>query len=293
MPRARVALARAEARALLSFDSAARRADGAAALDRVALIVPSSLCSSEVARMCAATLNSALLGVATNELSFADLERQHEPAPSRAVARGDGSAAASRAAAAGSARAAVRRFVALPHTEGCGSAGHEALYGDVLVGHLCHPLVACALVVEHGCEKQHNDAMAQRLRAHGVGDPAKRFGWCSVQRGGGIAPAAASVRRWFEGALALEAAAQTDAAVDAALQRRHLGEVVVAFAAATATALSPSLALALCRVVRTLVAAGGRVVIARDSPLLRSAEVLDEGEFIFIPLHFVRILLTI
>ena len=295
VPRERVALARAEARALLSFASASRRADAPAALDRIALIVPSSLCSGEVARMCAATLNCELLGAATDELTFAVVERPLGAA--HAVVGGSGSAAresvattptaaaaaaeaplapfvAVAARAAGSSLA-VRRFVALPHTEGCGSAGNETLYGDVLVGHICHPLVAYALVVEHGCEKQHNDAMAQRLSAHGVGDPAKRFGWCSVQLGGGIAAAAASVRRWFEGALAMDEAMVVDTA-EASPQRHHLGEIVVAFAAATVSPLSPSLACALSRVVRTLVAAGGRVIIARDSPLLRSAEILDE-----------------
>ena len=172
----------------------------------------------------------------------------------------------------------VSKYVALPHTEGCGSAGHEVLYGDVLVGHLLHPLVACALVLEHGCEKQHNDAMAARLAAHGVSDPRSKFGWASVQLGGGITPAVASVRRW-----AVEAAEKAKAQCDAARceedptprgRRRHLGEVGIAIASTRKP--SARAARALCRVVQTVVAAGGRIFVARDDPLLRSALILDE-----------------
>ena len=50
------------------------------------------------------------------------------------------------------------RFVALSHTEGCGSKGNTIHdnYDNILVGHLTHPLVASALILEHGYESEHN-----------------------------------------------------------------------------------------------------------------------------------------
>ena len=58
------------------------------------------------------------------------------------------------------------RFVALAHTEGCGvSSGlSEELYTRTLLGYLLHPLVGPALLLEHGCEKTHNDYFRQELR---------------------------------------------------------------------------------------------------------------------------------
>ena len=53
----------------------------------------------------------------------------------------------------------ISRFIALPHTEGCGVSGGNAedIYKRTLIGHLTHPIVALGLFLEHGCEKQHND----------------------------------------------------------------------------------------------------------------------------------------
>ena len=79
----------------------------------------------------------------------------------------------------------VSRFVALVHTEGCGSANGAGLYLDTLTGHLAHRSVRHAVLLEHGCEMTHNDAVRNHLAAHGVA--AERFGWASVQLDGGIA----------------------------------------------------------------------------------------------------------
>ena len=81
---------------------------------------------------------------------------------------------------------AVTRVVGLVHTEGCGASGgdNEAHFTRTLVGHLVHPFVRRGLLLEHGCEKIHNDAMRIQLREHGV--DLDRFGWASVQMDGGI-----------------------------------------------------------------------------------------------------------
>lgn len=70
------------------------------------------------------------------------------------------------------------RFVSLPHTEGCG-VSDVSISSRTLVGYLRSPLVAHALLLEHGCEKTHNDFFAAELRALSV-DP-QQFGWASLQ----------------------------------------------------------------------------------------------------------------
>lgn len=52
----------------------------------------------------------------------------------------------------------LSRFVALPHTEGCGhsSGDHEALVVRSMLGYGGHPLATFSVFLEHGCEKTHN-----------------------------------------------------------------------------------------------------------------------------------------
>ncbi|MGH3099189.1 MAG: UxaA family hydrolase [Streptosporangiales bacterium] len=90
------------------------------------------------------------------------------------------------------------RTVALPHTEGCGvsSGSAENTYARIMTGYLAHPSVRMALLLEHGCEKTHNDYFRSRLVEEGL-DPG-RFGWASIQRDGGIEAVSARVREWFE-----------------------------------------------------------------------------------------------
>ncbi len=127
------------------------------ALDRLGLIFPSSLCSSEIARLAAERLN----------------------------ARGTGQAAG------------ISRFVALTHTEGCGFGGeaHYHLLDRVYRGYAAHPNAAVTLFLEHGCEKVPNDMIRRRLEAAGA-DP-RQFGWASVQLDGGIEKVLAKVEAWF------------------------------------------------------------------------------------------------
>jgi altronate dehydratase len=124
--------------------------------DQVALLMPTSLCSGQISRRIANRLN----------------ER-------------------------GATQGKVTRFVALPHTEGCGvSAGSaETIYSRTVLGHLASPTVRFGLLLEHGCEKTHNDYFRNRLEEAGL-DPS-RFGWASVQLDGGIDCVVAKVENWF------------------------------------------------------------------------------------------------
>ena len=143
----------------LEFD-AMSTGDGVAS-DQVALVMPTSLCSGQVARLIAEDLDA-------NPPPWSD----------------------------------VSRFVALVHTEGCGSNNAADLFLDTLAGHLAHRCVRHAVLLEHGCEQTHNDAVRHHIAERGL--VAERFGWASVQMDGGIA----SVRAKVAGQLEAMAAAR-------------------------------------------------------------------------------------
>ena len=92
---------------------------------------------------------------------------------------------------------AVTRMVALPHTEGCGSSGgaSEETFARMMLGYLLHPNTRMALLLEHGCEKTHNDYFRSRLVEAGA-DPS-RFGWASIQADGGLDAVGDRVKDWF------------------------------------------------------------------------------------------------
>ena len=131
------------------------------ASDQVALVMPTSLCSGQVARLIAEDLDA-------NPPPWSD----------------------------------VSRFVALVHTEGCGSNNAAGLFLETLTGHLAHRCVRHAVLLEHGCEQTHNDAVRHHLAERGLS--ADRFGWASVQMDGGIA----NVRARVAGQLRAMAAAR-------------------------------------------------------------------------------------
>ena len=126
---------------------------------RVALILPTSLCSSQIALIIADKLNCS---------SPCDFQRA----------------------------------VALPHTEGCGNSGGESerLFLRTMAGYLAHPFVSKAVLLEHGCEKTHNDAF--RLALAEMGIPASRYGFLSVQLDGGIDSVTHKSIQWFQTAKA-------------------------------------------------------------------------------------------
>lgn len=188
--------------------------------DQVALILPTSLCSSEVARMAAERLNA------------------------REVGRDRG----------------IRRFVALCHTEGCGSTG-AFLYHRLPVtyaGYLTHPHVAEALVLEHGCEKITNDALRRHLGETGI-DPAS-FGWASVQLDGGIDRVLDRIETWFTKRIRTRVAAVTG--------RAGLGTLTLGLLSCGDP--SPRLAAALATLAGAVAGSGGSVLVPLSDGLLKT-----------------------
>ncbi len=125
--------------------------------EAVGLVLPTSLCSSQITRMAIEQMNAQGLA---GELGLS-------------------------------------RFVALPHSEGCGFGGAEmerSLH-RAFQGYATHPNVAAALLLEHGCEKIPNDAMRRQFEASGI--PLDRFGWASVQLDGGIERTLRRIEMWF------------------------------------------------------------------------------------------------
>jgi altronate dehydratase len=135
---------------------AIRRSDGFTT-DRIGLILPTSLCSGQIAKMAAERLTAK--GVGKN--------------------------------------IGISRFVGLAHTEGCGVAGEstERIYTRTMVGYLTHPTVHRGLLLEHGCEKTHNDYIRHALQDRRI--TPDTFGWASVQLDGGIENVLDKVETWF------------------------------------------------------------------------------------------------
>ena len=195
------------------------------ASDQIALVMPTSLCSGQVARLIAEELDA-------NPPPWSD----------------------------------VSRFVALVHTEGCGSANGAGLYLDTLTGHLAHRSVRHAVLLEHGCEMTHNDAVRNHLAARGVA--ADRFGWASVQLDGGIASVQEKVTRQLE-ELAAARAGQRHGAPDApAFQRQRVGAAEMRVALAAHGPLAPAMGKAFGTLAVGLVSAGATVVVPDNEGLL-------------------------
>ena len=154
----------------------------------------------------------------------------------------------------------LSRFVALAHTEGCGSANSDRLYLETLLGHLRHPFTRRALLLEHGCEKTHNDAIRRFLSEHG--ESPERYGFASVQLDGGIEAVRDRVVRWFDESLA-DTLPPPRRLVDASALRLGVlshGPIDAALAGALASLCSG------------IVAAGGTVVVPANASLITCRE---------------------
>jgi len=156
--------------------------------------------------------------------------------------------------------------VALTHTEGCGFGG-ETMYHllqRTYRGYAMHPNVTAALLLEHGCEKIPNDVMRRQFETAGVA--LERFGWASVQLDGGIDKALGNVEAWF--VRARPPVAERTPAGFGGLQVGLLSAGPMGAAAAAAFA----------GVARTVLAAGGSVLVPEGDALLAAtgfrAEVL-------------------
>ena len=194
------------------------------ATDQLALILPTSLCSGQIAARMAST---------------ADAE--------------------------GWTAGRTSRTVALPHTEGCGVSGGSNVitYARTMLGYLAHPDVRLALLLEHGCEKTHNDFFRHELIDAGLNPD--RFGYASIQADGGIEASTARVRDWF---------AQRSADLQPTDRRpQGLGELSVALDARGP--VSEAVAAAYARIGGWIVAAGGTVVLPTTSSLLATEAFAD------------------
>lgn len=194
------------------------RHDGHRASDQIGLILPTSLCSGQVANMIALRLNKKKLG-----------QPDH-----------------------------LSRFVALAHTEGCGNSGgsSEQMYARTMVGYVTHPLVKHCLLLEHGCEKTHNDFMRHQIEEMG-GDPS-RLGFASIQLDGGIDKVTHKVESWFVDQLS---AAQPTTQETVGLEALRIGILSDGTVSAVA---GEQLAV----LTKMIVGAGGMVVVPENSGLL-------------------------
>ena len=194
------------------------KVNGNRAPGRVGLILPTSLCSGQIARMAAERLSA------------------------KGVGRGAG----------------ISRFVALVHTEGCGASGgvSEELYIRTMTGYLTHPMTGAALLLEHGCERTHNDFYRQQLLDRGI-DPAG-FGWASIQLDGGIEKVIDRIESWFEENLHDR---NSPSAVHTGISDLRLG-------VAAADPLPDDHSEALSQLILDVVNGGGTVVVPDNAPLL-------------------------
>lgn len=195
--------------------------------DQVGLILPTSLCSGQVAKKIAERLNE------------------------NGVGRSSG----------------ISRFTSLVHTEGCGvgGVGTEDIYTRSLISYLRHPLVHSALLLEHGCEKTHNDFMRNCIRDAGM--DVDSFGWASVQMDGGISASMACAETYFHKiANNLKVATRGEVGIEG---------IRVGFI--TTGNISIEVAQTMECLVRWIAGSGGTVVIPQSDKLLRTEEFLDGG----------------
>ena len=191
--------------------------EGSTATGRVGLVLPTSLCAGQIARLTAERLNVRAVG----------------------------------------AEKGITRFVSLVHTEGCGVTGYdtEGIYARTLVGYLSHPLVSVGLLMEHGCEKTHNDYFREQLKKMGRSEA--EFGWASVQLDGGIESVMNGVESWFCDRIE---AMEEPRYAEVGLESLRLGMIC-------AGPLGDRSAAAFSQLCRWIAGAGGTVVISENSGL--------------------------
>ena len=188
--------------------------------DQVGLILPTSLCSGQIAQMIAHRCNEQKIG-----------EKQ-----------------------------GISRFVALPHTEGCGVSGgrSEEIYTRTMIGHLTHPTVALGLLLEHGCEKTHNDHVRHEIQKLGISP--ERYGWASVQLDGGIDAVIDKVQDWFSETLSDKPAVPV---VDADLEN-------LCIAVTSTGEATEEVSQSLTRLTYRVVAAGGTAIVPANATFITS-----------------------
>ena len=201
----------------LNRNFTATELEGCVSADKVGLILPTSLCSGQVASAIAQRLTAKALGKEKG----------------------------------------ISRFVALSHTEGCGVSGGATavMQTETLLNYLRHPFVVHALLLEHGCEKTHNDHMERSLSSLGLS--AEQFGWASIQLDGGIDRVTEKVEGYFETALA-----KTNEAYEKNVDLSH-----VRLGLSSLGQVSKKIGEAFGGLVGQIVSSGGTVVLPENTRL--------------------------
>ena len=195
--------------------------------DQVGLILPTSLCSGQIAEMIARRCNEQKIG-----------EQQ-----------------------------GISRFVALPHTEGCGvsSGRSEEIYTRTMIGHLTHPTVALGLLLEHGCEKTHNDHVRHEIQQLGIST--ERYGWASVQLDGGIDAVIEKVQDWFSEELANKPSVPV---IDVGLE--HL-----CIAVTSTGEITEEVSQSLIQLIYRITTSDGTVIVPANATFLKSSRHAPSG----------------
>ena len=184
--------------------------------DQIGLIMPTSLCSGQVAKLAAADLNQLEI-------------------------------------------AGVTRFVGLAHTEGCGSANADHHFLQTLLGHVTHPCVRRAMLLEHGCERTHNDAVRIYLETQGMN--IQHLGFASVQLDGGLDRVRHKIINWFQ-----------DSRRAPGLETQTVGTSSLRLGLMTLGSVPGGVGVALAKLVQGVVSGGGTVVIAANASVLETQE---------------------
>jgi altronate dehydratase len=200
-------------------------ADGTPCSDAIGLLLPTSLCSGQIAQKCADILNEKAVGAP--ELS---------------------------------------RYTALVHTEGCGVAGEETerIYTRSMLNYLTHPSVKYGFILEHGCEKTHNDFIRHHLAENGIDQG--RFGWASIQLDGGIDNVIGMAEDWFRN--------RTSEDVEGPRSDELLSKLRIGIA--SEGPVSDVCAQVVGELANRLASAGGTVILPVTSGLWQNAAFLEE-----------------
>lgn len=161
------------------------------------------------------------------------------------------------------------KAVALPHTEGCGVAGGdaEAIYTRTMIGYATHPAISHTVFLEHGCEKTHNDYFREQISSNGA-DPSA-FDWTSIQRTGGIDAVTAIINESAV-SLAKNDEDGGQAVPDSGFGTDARPRVIRSVGLASIGTCDARKAEAAAETVRALLAAGISPILSETDPLLRT-----------------------
>ena len=134
---------------------------------------------------------------------------------------------------------------------------------DLIVsGHLQHPFITHAVLLEHGCERTHNDAIRHDLLSKGLNPT--RFDWASVQLDGGLDRVAKKVETQFRVAL------------DSPVQRKTGSITDLKIGLMTQGSISEITARALAGLIRDLVVSGSTIVVPENASIVDSTVFMEQ-----------------